>query len=80
MTDEQDRWMDVSRFRGETISAMKAINKELKEIKEEQQCLRRDFRRNRENIFSMKVKLAGIAGTISLLTTIVVLLISNSIS
>lgn len=70
--DREDRWLDLCEWRGETVAAMKAIYKELEEIKLEQKCLRKDFNKNKDTVNEMRIKMASISVVISIFTAIIV--------
>jgi len=74
MTDEQ-RWMDLAEFRGETIEAMKAIHRELEDIKDSQRRISDKFDNHCMDFVTLKSKVAGMAVGISMVTSIVVGLI-----
>jgi hypothetical protein len=70
--DMFDRWMNIYKWRGEQVHAIKAINIELKEIKEELKYIRRcNTKRD--------VRVASISGTTALLVAIIVAVIANGI-
>jgi len=70
MTNDEERWIDLAEWRGQTISAMKSISNELREIKAEQKCLRNEFNRYNKNLTDLRVKVAGISATISFIVTV----------
>jgi hypothetical protein len=76
MTGE-DRWIEYAEFRGETIAAMKAINRELKEIKQNQKEIKSAFNKHYVDYNDIKIKMAGLAGAVSMLTSIVILVIGS---
>ncbi len=78
MTGE-DRWIEYAEFRGETIAAMKAINRELKEIKQNQKEIKSAFNQHCVDYNNIKIKMAGLAGAVSMLTSIVILVIGSVI-
>lgn len=79
MTDEQDRWMEYAEFRGETIEAMKAIQRELKEIKICQRELANNFSNHRISYNNMRIRMASIAGAVSVITSLIVIIVGKLI-
>ena len=61
--EEMELWMKMAEFRGSTISALKGINSELKEIKDELKGLNNSCKKR-------DLKVAGIAGTVSMIVII----------
>ena len=68
--ENEEKWIEISKFRGETIGALKAINKELSEIKQEQRYLREEFGNHCIRYTELRSKVASIAAGISIVTSI----------
>lgn len=70
--DKEDRWLDLSEWRGETVAAMRAIYRELEDIKQEQKSLRKDFNNNKQTVNELRTKIASMSAIISVVTAIIV--------
>lgn len=64
--------MDISKFRGETIGALKAIAKDLDEIKKEQRRLADNLTTHCRDYNTLNIRIAKIAGSISVITSIII--------
>ena len=69
--DEFNEWdIKLAEFRGATISSLKNINKELQEMNKR-------IRRIEERLIKLNIRVATIAGTISLIVFIVGIMIQT---
>lgn len=63
-----DRWLKLAEWRGEVSQTLKGIRDELVEIK-------KSVREQRDTVMAVRLKVASIAATVSLVTTIVILVV-----
>ena len=69
--------MKQTEWRGEVTAKLDNINSETSEIKQEIKQLRQDIRNINRRINQTNIRVAGIAGTISVVVTIVGILIGS---
>ncbi len=79
MTDE--KWIDNAKFQGETVAALKAIHRELQEIKQNQRDFTKHCRITEDSIDTkitdVKVRIAGLAAVISVITSMVIVFVGS---
>ncbi len=71
-TNDIDRWMKLSEWRGEVTATLQGIRNELVSVKKSIQGLR-------ESVTVVRLKQATLAASVSIICTVVVLIIANFI-
>ena len=78
-TNELERWMKISEFVGETNHAIKEVNNELIEIKDNIIKLDMKMDKVNERLTNMQLKVASIGSISGLLVTLVTLVITGAL-
>jgi len=81
MATEFDKWdLKQAEWRGYALRALEDMNGEMKEIKEDINNIEKKLDKLNSRLTNTQVKLATLAGTVSLIVTIVSTIIINGIA
>ena len=74
-----NRWMEVAKWRGESLSAIKALNKEIKALRLDVSNIENKIDKLNDKISNTNIRVAGIAGTISIIVALITAFIIHGI-